>query len=182
MTGEHPQADLKQESVEEEEKTPEEKIEYLEHALSEQARIAEERLERLRYLQADFDNYRKKFDREKEMIIALADERLITELLVVVDDLERILTASTDTVQKEGIELLYRNLTRMLESHGLRRIASVGKKFDPFYHEAYCVEACDCESGTVLQEFQSGYILKTKVIRPAKVKVATSKNHDKGEN
>jgi molecular chaperone GrpE len=182
MTGEDTQADAPVESIDVRDKELETTISRLQDALTEQTRLAEDRLNRLKYLQADFDNYRKKFDREKEMIIALADERLIAELLTTLDDFERILQGSVDTVQKEGIVLLYKNFMKVLESHGLKRIESTGKKFDPYYHEAYCMEACDCENDTILEEFQPGYILKMKVIRPAKVKVAVAKNEETGEN
>jgi molecular chaperone GrpE len=176
MTGEDTQADAMEEPVEEREN----EIVRLQEALNEQKRSAEEHLNRLKYLQADFDNYRKKFDREKEMIITLAEERLIADLLTTVDDLERILQVSSDTVQKEGFVLLYKNFMKVLENHGLKRIESVGKKFDPYYHEAYCMEVCDCENDLILEEFQSGYMLKTKVIRPARVKVAVKKSEETG--
>jgi molecular chaperone GrpE len=176
MTGEDAQADAMEGPVAEQEN----EIVRLQEALTEQKRSSEEHLNRLKYLQADFDNYRKKFDREKEMIIALAEERLIEDLLTTVDDLERILRVSTNTVQKEGIVLLFRNFMKVLENHGLKRIESVGKKFDPYYHEAYCMEVCDCENDLILEEFQSGYMLKTKVIRPAKVKVAVKKSEETG--
>jgi molecular chaperone GrpE len=181
MTGEDTRADAAEGLVQERKKEPETEIKRLQEALSEQKRSTEEHLNRLKYLQADFDNYRKKFDREKEMIVALAEERLITDLLTTVDDLERILQVSNDTIQKEGLVLLYRNFMKVLESHGLKRIESVEKKFDPYYHEAYCTEVCDCENDIILEEFQSGYMLKTKVIRPAKVKVAVKKSEETGE-
>jgi molecular chaperone GrpE len=177
MTGEDTQADeMGRPSVEEKAK----EIARLEEALTEQKRSAEEQLNRLKYLQADFDNYRKKFDREKEMIIALAEERLMEDLLTTVDDLERIVQGCEDTIQKEGIVLLYKNFMKVLEQHGLKRIETVGKKFDPYYHEAFCLEVCDCETDIILEEFQSGYMLKTKVIRPAKVKVGVERSEEKG--
>jgi molecular chaperone GrpE len=179
MTEEDTRADVV-EGPEKEQKDPQKEIERLQEALTEQKRSTEEQLNRLKYLQADFDNYRKKFDREKEMVISFAEERLIADLLLVVDDLERVLQVPTDTVQKEGIVLLYRNFMKVLENHGLKRIDSVDKKFDPYYHEAYCMEVCDCENDIVLEEFQSGYMFKTKVIRPAKVKVAVKKSEETG--
>jgi molecular chaperone GrpE len=182
MTGEDTQADDAEVPLTERETELVQEILQLQEALAEQTRIAEENLNRLKYLQADFDNYRKKFDREKEMIIALAEERLITDLLTTVDDLERILKVQADAGQKDGIILLYRNFMKVLDNHGLKRIESVGKKFDPYYHEAFCTEVCDCGNEIILEEFQSGYMLKKKVIRPAKVKVAVTKSEEKGEN
>jgi Molecular chaperone GrpE (heat shock protein) len=182
MTGEDTQADAHDRPSEVRNNELKRENEHLQNALAEQKRNAEEYLNRLKYLQADFDNYRKKFDREKEMIIALAEERLITDLLTTVDDLERMLQLSTDSVGKQGILLLYRNFMKVLEDHGLKRIESVGKKFDPHYHEAYCMEICDCASDTILEEFQAGYMLKTKIIRPAKVKVAVTSEETGGNN
>lgn len=178
MTGEDTQPDVAELPITEQEQELAQEIFQLQEALAEQKRITEDYLNRLKYLQADFDNYRKKFDREKEMIIALAEERLISDLLIMVDDLERILQVSVDAIQKDGIVLLNRNFMKVLENHGLKRIESVGKKFDPYYHEAFCTEVCDCEDDIILEEFQSGYMLKTKVIRPAKVKVAVKKSEE----
>ncbi|MDD1673690.1 MAG: nucleotide exchange factor GrpE [Methanomicrobiales archaeon] len=179
MTDESTHADAESETVEEELATQLEGwTVQLQEALEGQKKLAEERLDQLKYLQADFDNYRKKFDREKELIIALAEDRLVTELLPIVDDCERILKGTTETVQREGIVLLNKNFMKVLENHGLKRIESVGKKFDPYFHEAFCVEKCDCDNGTILEEFQPGYMLKMKVIRPAKVKVAEKKSEE----
>jgi len=174
------QAGRAAEPAEERVRQLEKEIIQAQETLAEQKRIAEDHLNRLKYLQADFDNYRKKFDREKDVIIALAEERLISDLLTTVDDLERILDASAEVVQKEGIGLLYSNFLKILENHGLKRIESVGMKFDPYYHEAFCVEVCECENDTILEEFQPGYMLKMKVIRPAKVKVAVTKSEETG--
>jgi molecular chaperone GrpE len=181
MTGEDTQAGAAAEPGDERVKELQEEVVRVQEALVAQKKIADEHLNRLKYLQADFDNYRKKFDREKEMIIALAEERLITDLLTTLDDLERILSTSSGVVQRDGIELLYRNFMKVLENHGLKRIESAGKKFDPYYHEAYCVEVCDCENDTILEEYQPGYMLKMKVIRPAKVKVAVEKSEETGD-
>lgn len=177
MTGEDTQAETPEETPE----TCKTETKSLQEALTEQKRSTDELLSRLKYLQADFDNYRKKFDREKDMIIALAEERLVVDLLTTIDDLERMLQISKDTVQREGIILLYKNFMKVLENHGLKRIESAGKKFDPHYHEAYCMEVCDCENDIILEEFQPGYMLKTKVIRPAKVKVAVKKSEETGD-
>jgi len=166
----------------------EETVAKLQKELEEKVKLADDRLNQLKYLQADFDNYRKKFDKEKEVIISLAEERLVTELLNIVDDFDRILQSTDVLPAKEGLILLYKNLVKILEGHGLKRIETVGKKFNPQYHEAFCVEVCDCEEGTIIEEFQPGYKLKFKVIRPAKVKIAENRikeegeNHGKGEN
>ncbi len=133
--------------------------------------LAEERLNQLKYLQADFDNYRKNFEKEKEKIIELANENLIRELLIILDDFERALLQA-DGKNREGLLMLQKNFFRILENHGLKRIEALGKKFDPFLHEAFAKEKSEKEAGTVLEELQKGFMLKSKAIRPAKVKVA----------
>lgn len=149
-----------------------EKLVELQREVEEKARLAEERLNQLRYLQADFDNYRKSLDREKEQIIELANESLIKELLVVLDDFERALQSMKEGKDKEGLLMLYKNFYKILENHGLRPIEALGRKFDPYYHEAVLREKSDREEGTILEELQRGYMLKSKVIRHSKVKVA----------
>lgn len=171
---ERTQADESQESDAELTES-DERYARLKNELDEQVHLAEERLNQLKYLQADFDNYRKKFDKEKEMIISLAEERLVTELLEILDDMGRMITTPPGTVDRDGLEMLYKNFFKILQGHGLKRIEATGAKFDPYYHEAFCVERCDGEEGTIIEEFQPGYMLKFKVIRPAKVKIAEKK-------
>ncbi|MBU3957501.1 MAG: nucleotide exchange factor GrpE [Nanoarchaeota archaeon] len=143
--------------------------------------LADELAERLKYLQADFDNYRKKFEKEKEKIIELANESLIKELLIILDDFERALL-QTEGKNREGLALLQKNFFRILESRGLGRIEALGKKFDPFLHEALAREKSEKDAGTILEELQKGFMLKSKAIRPAKVKVAESaKEENKSE-
>ncbi len=155
-----------------------EKIENLQKELEEKTKLAEERLNQLKYLQADFDNYRKKFEKEKEKIIEFANENLIRELLAVVDDFERALQSLENEKNKEGLLMLHKNFSKVLENHGLARIDTLGKKFDPYQHEALLKEKSDKEDGTILEEIQPGYMLKSKVIRHAKVKVADNKTNN----
>jgi molecular chaperone GrpE len=151
-------------------------------------KLAEERLTRLQYLQADFDNYRKSLEREREQAIQLAAESLIRDLLPVLDDLDRALPSLSSEKNREGFELLSRKIHRILGSHGLSAIESQGKRFDPMLHEA--IARCESpeEDGTILEEYQKGYLLRSKVIRPSRVKIAehtgecVEENHGKGEN
>ena len=154
---------MKTKQVEEQEKS-------LQKELGEQTKLAEDRLNHLKYLQADFDNYRKKFDKEKEDIIKLANENLIKELIVIVDDFEISLNEVNDEKTRKGLELIHKNLLKILDKHGLKQIESVGKKFDHNYHEVLMKENSD-KDGIVLEEFQKGYMLKNKVIRTSKVKI-----------
>ena len=146
--------------------------EELKQRLGEEKKIAEELATRLKYLQADFDNYRKQFDREKAMAAGRADEKLIGELLVILDDFGLAIPAVSGEKDREGIAMIAKRLQKILAGHGLQPIESLGKRFDPRYHEALCAESCDAEDGTVLEELGKGYLLGPKVIRPAKVKIA----------
>lgn len=147
-------------------------IAELTRQLEEKARLLEQWKERFVYQQAEFENFRKYMEREREQIVSLAEERLVRDLLSTLDDFEGLMKNRRAGVDDGGIQLIYRNLLKVLGLHGLERIEAKGKRFDPFYHEAICRERSDCEEGTVLEELQTGYMLKKKVLRPAKVKIA----------
>jgi molecular chaperone GrpE len=158
-----------------------EDIEHLKKELDEQTRLAEERLDQLKYLQADFDNFRKWHAKEKDMITTLANERLIHDLLVILDDFERALPAIEQEKNKEGMRMVYKKLVKILSDYGLEPIECIGKKFDPNIHEALCKEQCGKETGMVLEDLGKGYRLKSKVIRPSKVKIAEQVTGEKGD-
>ncbi|OQX60459.1 nucleotide exchange factor GrpE [candidate division KSB1 bacterium] len=135
---------------------------------------------RLLRLAAEFDNYRKIAAREVEERTRLANENLIVDLLPVLDDLERFVSAGEDgkniTDVKafyDGILLIYQKLKKILERWGLEAIEAVGKEFDVELHEALMtVESEEHPANTIVQELQRGYKLNDKVIRHAKVAVA----------
>jgi molecular chaperone GrpE len=129
-------------------------IEQLKKELEEQTRQAKERLDQLKYLQADFDNFRKWYAKEKDVITSLANERLIQNLLIILDDFERALPALEQDKNKEGMQMVYKKFIKILSNHGLGPIECVGKKFDPGFHEALCKERCADETGTVLEELK----------------------------
>lgn len=156
----------------------EEKNEDLAKQLDDAKKLAEERLSQLKYLHADFDNYRKKFEKEKESIIMLANESLITELIVVLDDFENSIKLVEDKKNREGIELLHKKFFDILARHGLKKIEALGKKFDPNFHEALYKELSKHEEDMIIEEIQKGYALKSKVIRPAKVKISRGNKED----
>lgn len=147
-------------------------IEKLRTELEERTELADERLNQLKYLQADFDNYRKKFEKERQDIIELANENLVKELLMIIDDFERALLLVENEKNKEGLILLHKNFFKILEKHGLKKIDALGKKFDSNFHEVLCKEVSGEENDTILEEMQKGFMLKSKVIRPSKVKIA----------
>jgi molecular chaperone GrpE len=159
-----------------------EDLEELKKDLDEQTRLAEERLNRLKYLQADFDNYRKWSEKEKASIIALANENLIKDLLVILDDFEQAMPSLVQEKNREGIAMIQKKMMKILRQYGLEPIECVGKKFDPHLHEVICKEQCNEESNTILEDFGKGYQLKSKVIRPSKVKIAEQSTKNEGEN
>lgn len=126
---------------------------------------------------ADFDNYRKRVNREREQLVRCANEDLIKRLLEVVDNLERALAAASDTHDleafKKGVELIYQHLKDVLTKEGLCPIACLGEVFDPNFHEAVmALEKDGEEPEKVIEEVQKGYTLDGRVIRPSKVVVS----------
>jgi len=144
--------------------------------LEEYKDLAEESISKLKYLQADFDNYRKKFDKEKESIIRLANENLIQELIVILDDFESSIRLTENDKNKEGILLMKKKFFDLLQKHGLKEIESLGKKFDPNFHDVLCKELSEHDDDVVIEEIQKGYTLCSKVIRPTKVKISKRDN------
>ena len=126
-------------------------------------------------LAADFDNYRKRVAREHAELTTRANERLVNELLPVLDDLERALEAAAEHEEaklEEGVKLVHRSLASLLERQGLKEIETEGA-FDPHVHEALLAQPAEgAEEGSVLQVLQKGYRLGDKVLRPARVIVA----------
>lgn len=124
-------------------------------------------------LMADFQNYRRRSEKEKSDIYAYANEKLILGLLEVIDNFERALAAETaDTKYAEGMEMICRQLLSVLEKAGLEEIKALGEGFDPNFHNAVMTEDNDqFESGSVTEVLQKGYSLNGKVIRPSMVKV-----------
>jgi molecular chaperone GrpE len=126
--------------------------------------------------QADFDNYRKRIERERKEESRRSNGRLLLELLPVLDGFERALAAhpANDDYRK-GVELIYRSFWDTLSRQGLERIAAQGKAFDPHFHEAIeRVETRDHRDGAVIQVVQEGYLYDGRVLRPSLVRVAVA--------
>ena len=124
-------------------------------------------------LQADFDNFRKQNDKQKQDLIRFANEGLIVKFLDVYEDMERALENSTNEEElREGLELIYSKMKNTLEKEGVEVIPAVGEKFDPFKHEALLtVDSPDHENNEIVDELMRGYTLKDKVIKYSKVRV-----------
>ncbi|MCC3372772.1 nucleotide exchange factor GrpE [Cohnella sp. REN36] len=140
-------------------------------------RQAEEHHQRLLRVQADYDNFRRRTQKEKEELAQYASLKLVTSLLPVLDNFGRALQTggeSTDIAAfAKGVEMINRQLWQVLESEGLKLMEPVGEPFDPEIHQAIMqVESDEHEDGTVVEVVQPGYWLKDKVIRPAMVKVS----------
>jgi len=137
-----------------------------------QAPVAED--DRLLRLAADFENYKKRAARERQEYVQLANERLIGELIPILDDLERALSAAEhheEAQLEEGVRLVHRALAGLLERHGVAAIETEGK-FDPHVHEALLSQPSEAEEGSVIDVVQKGYKLGDRVVRPARVVVA----------
>ena len=130
--------------------------------------------DRLLRKQAEFDNFRKRTERERSEFLQFAGMEYARELLPVIDDFERALKVqSSDQNYTKGIELIYQRLADILKKMGVEPIEATGKKFDPNLHEAVVrVPSDEAEDETVLEEMQRGYNFKGKLLRPAMVKVA----------
>ncbi len=171
-TQEEPQAEGSQEETElsEEEKLKEE----LAKAQEENASMQDKYLR----LSAEFDNYRKRTLKEKSELIKSAGERVITDILPVLDDLERALQNMQKSEEAkalaEGVELIHGKFLKVLSQQGLKKIETEGKEFDTDYHEAIAMIPASSEDmkGKILDCVQTGYTLNDKVIRHAKVAVA----------
>ena len=134
----------------------------------------DEYLADLRRVAADFDNYRKRVARDQQSLVSRAHERLVKELLPVLDDLGRALEAAEqheEATLEDGVRLVHRQLTDVLAKEGLTEIETDGT-FDPHVHEALLSQPADAESGTVLEVLQKGYRLGDHVLRPARVTIA----------
>jgi molecular chaperone GrpE len=138
---------------------------------------AEEHLDDLKRLAAEFDNYRKRTTRDQQALVARAAERLVKELLPVLDDLERALVAADEHQEaklEEGVRLVHRSLADALRKEGLEEITTDGA-FDPHVHEALLSQPSEAEEGSVIEVLQKGYRLGDRVLRPARVVVAAPK-------
>ena len=158
----------------------------IEQQLAAERKRSEEYLTRLKYLQADFENVKKRCDRQIQEAKKYCTERLILELLEVVDELELALKTaqSSDSAPPliEGVQMTLKKLKKVLAQEGVSYIACEGKVFDPSRHnEIATTERDDVEQCVVAEEVRKGYIMKEKVIRPSIVKVAVNPSKSQKE-
>jgi molecular chaperone GrpE len=154
-------------------------VKRLEKALEEEQKKSGENLNRLIYLKADFENYRKRMEKEIHETTLLGKEKLIIDLLSVVDELELALRSGRETENKQallqGVEMTLKKVYTTLGREGLTKIDALGKSFDPKLHEVVMkVPTKEHDEGEVIEEVRTGYLFRDKVIRPSMVKIATS--------
>ena len=137
--------------------------------LAEARKERDEYLDALQRLKAEFDNYRKRVARDQQELAARAHERLVKELVPILDDLERALAHEGDL--DEGIRLIHRQFSEALAKEGLTEVPTDGK-FDPHTQEALLSQPSDAEEGDVIQVLQKGYRLGDRVLRPARVVIS----------
>jgi molecular chaperone GrpE len=158
------------------EQTGEEKVVSPENLLSQEKRKNEEYLTRLKYLQADFENYRKRAGKELKDTVDSSLRGLVTTLLSTLDELELAIENARKGEHNgellDGLKMVQKNLVSSLEAAGLSKIDCVGKPFDPSLHEAVeKVEGSSAEKDTVVGEIRPGYTFRGRVIRPSMAKV-----------
>jgi molecular chaperone GrpE len=162
-------------------------IEQLQRKLAEAEQEAAESKQGWQRTAADFANYRRRTEQDREATLGLANEALLAKLLVVVDDFDRaIANVPADLAGNgwvEGVAAIDRKLDALLASEGLTPIDAVGKPFDPHEHEAIVQEErADVPEGTVVAELQRGYRIRDRILRPAMVAVATKPETNTSQN
>lgn len=148
--------------------------------LKEAAKSVEEFQDKYLRAHAELDNARKRLIKEKEEYIKFANEDILSDILYVVDNFDRAIAHMNGTKDVEsvldGINMILKQFHMLLERNGVKKIESVGEKFDPQLHEAIdYVETSDEKAGIVVEEIQSGYMLNDRLLRPAVVKVGKKK-------
>ena len=152
--------------------------------LKAQAEKAKEYWERLLLQQADFDNTRKRLERDRQEFAKFANEEIVVELLTVLDDLERTVELAQTKHEDlsaflKGVEMILAHLYEMLKKFGVKAIEAKGKAFDPHFHEALMqIHDAKLPEHTVVEELQKGYLMNDRIIRTSKVKVSKKKSDD----
>ena len=159
-------------------------IDTLQQALDEEKKKAEDYLANWQRAQADFINYKRRTEQERQEASKFANATLILNLLPILDDLERALNSVPPQIAEndwtDGVRLIERNFRTVLEAQGLSPIQALGEPFDPNFHEA--LREDKGKEGIVIEEFQKGYMLGDRVLRPSKVVVGNGEEAGKEEN
>lgn len=152
-------------------------LELLRKELELKDQAIQDHINDLKRLQADFENYIKRAEKDKIEFSKYVSNSLIIKLLGILDDFERALETMKDDENAKGVEMILNQLNKVLEEEGARPIITKDERFDPYKHEVIShIETNDCEEDIIVQEFQKGYWYKDKVIRPSKVIIAKKPN------
>jgi molecular chaperone GrpE len=145
--------------------------------LDEAKKEALENYDRYLRISAEFDNYKKRVQKDRTDLLNYGNERLIKELLPIIDSMERALNHGSNSEDidafVEGLKLIYEQLLVSLKKHGVESIESIGQEFDPNFHEAMMkVESDEIDDNKIVEEFEKGYLLNGRLLRPSKVSIA----------
>ncbi len=152
-------------------------IELLKEEIESRGKTISDYLNQIKRTQADFENYRKRIEKEREDVAIEGKGKLLCEMIAVADDLDRSIAASKKNHDAQslskGVDMVHKKLMSILAKEGIEKIECSGKQFDPRLHEAVAVrESKDIKDNTVIEELEKGYVFRNKVLRPAKVRVA----------
>ena len=162
-------------------------LKELREELEKEKAKSEDYLRRLQYLQADFENFRKRVEKEMSDNRQFGNQRLLSDLIIVNDELELALREAEESQESptivEGVGMVHKRLQTLLSKEGVEKIRSLGSRFNPDLHDAALRVESDKEDGTIVEEIRQGYTLKGKVLRPSIVKVAenSSERESKSE-
>ncbi len=161
---------------EDEQEQAAEEVKKLKEALEAKTKEADEYLNLAKRIQAEFDNFRKRTQKEKEDLVKYGNEQLILAMLPVLDNLERAAAVEVNDANRaiiDGVNMVINQFKKVLSDFNVKEIQAEGKPFDPYKHHAVMqVEDSGCEPNTVVEVLQKGYELNDRVIRPSLVKVA----------
>lgn len=144
----------------------------LDKKVEDQQKAIEDYVNTLKRLQADFENYMKRVEREKEEFASYANHKMIAKLLTVADDFDKALGLVKKSNEiGTGIEMIHKQLHKILQEEGVVPINAVGDKLDPYKHEVIDVIEGE-EDNVIVEELQKGYMIKNKVLRPSRVKIS----------
>lgn len=175
--------EVSQEDSEKKDKKKIVKLKITEEALKEledKAKLADEYLNHLKHLKADFENYKRRQEKEKDEFIKFANSGLLLELLPVLDSFDRAMNKVHSShnlkIFEQGMELIYKQLFDVLTKMGLSKLEVIGEPFDPTKHEALMhIESEEYEEDIIAQELTKGYLLYGKILRPAQIAVSSGK-------
>lgn len=160
------------------------KLERLKSEVEAARAEAETARDRMLRTVADYENYKKRLEKEKREFVKYANEKFIKDLLPSLDDLERAIDSSNEgdlESFREGVKIIYKQLNNILKKHNVTPIEATGVKFDPNLHEALMHMPSEEPKNTVVQEYQKGYKLHERVIRPSKVVVSAGSSSKASE-